>query len=97
MNYKIKEILPLQQGTSERGDWQSQEVIVEENANVQYPNQLLLRLRGDKTAQLTRLKVGDVVDVMYASTVRAYNTKDGRKVYNTEINCWSIRKVEQVF
>ena len=53
MNYKIKEILPLQQGTSERGNWQSQEVIVEENANVQYPNQLLLRLRGDKTAQLT--------------------------------------------
>ena len=56
MNYKIKEILPLQQGTSERGDWQSQEVIVEENANVQYPNQLLLRLRGDKTGQLTGLK-----------------------------------------
>ena len=97
MNYKIKEILPLQQGTSERGDWQSQEVIVEENANVQYPNQLLLRLRGDKTGQLTGLQAGDVVDVMYASTVRAYTTKDGRKVYNTEINCWSIRKVEQVF
>ena len=97
MNYKIKEILPLQQGTSERGDWQSQEVIVEENANVQYPNQLLLRLGGDKTAQLTGLKAGDVVDVMYASTVRSYTTKDGRKVYNTEINCWSIRKVEQEF
>ena len=97
MNYKIKEILPLQQGTSERGDWQSQEVIVEENANVQYPNQLLLRLRGDKTAQLTGLKAGDVVDVMYASSVRSYTTKDGRKVYNTEINCWSIKKVEQVF
>ena len=97
MNYKIKEILPLQQGTSERGNWQSQEVIVEENANVQYPNQLLLRFRGDKIQQLIGLKAGDVVEVMYASTVRAYNTKDGRKIYNTEINCWSVKKVEQVF
>ena len=56
MNYKIKEILPLQQGTSERGDWQSQEVIVEENMNVQYPNQLLLRFRGEKVSQLNGLK-----------------------------------------
>ena len=97
MQYKIKEILPIQSGTTERGTWQSQEVIVEENANVQYPNQLLLRFRGDKIQQLNGLKAGDVVEVMYASSVRAYTTKDGRKVYNTEINCWSVKKVEQVF
>ena len=36
--FKVIEILALQSGTSERGEWKSQEVILEEVQNVQYPD-----------------------------------------------------------
>ncbi len=48
--FKVIEILALQSGTSERGEWKSQEVILEEVQNVQYPDpsgkMTSLRLRG---------------------------------------------------
>ena len=46
--FKVIEILALQSGTSERGEWKSQEVILEEVQNVQYPDRYLIRFSGEK-------------------------------------------------
>ena len=45
--FKVIEILALQSGTSERGEWKSQEVILEEDQNVQYPDRYLIRFSGE--------------------------------------------------
>ena len=47
-NLKVKKIMPLQSGVSERGEWKSREVILEEiDERIQYPNQYLVRFTGD--------------------------------------------------
>ena len=39
-NLKVKKMMPLQAGVSERGEWKSREVILEEiDDRIQYPNQ----------------------------------------------------------
>ena len=48
-NLKVKKIMPLQTGVSERGEWKSREVILEENdGRIQYPNQYLVRFTADR-------------------------------------------------
>ena len=54
--FKVVEILALQSGTSERGEWRSQQVILEELQNVQFPDRYLVRFCGEKVAMLADLK-----------------------------------------
>ena len=88
--YKVIEVLEMQTGTSERGEWKSQEVIVEECAEVQYPDRWLLRLSGSGVDQLAQIKVGDVVKAQWASSVREWRTKDGKVMHSQEHRCWKI-------
>lgn len=89
--YKVLALLPMQSGTSERGEWKSQEVIVESTEQVQYPESFILRLSGDKVDQLKDIRVGDVVEAFWASNVRKYTRKDGQgDAYTQENRCWKI-------
>lgn len=86
-------ILALQQGVSERGNWQSQEVIIEALENVQYPDRVLLTLRGDKVKMLEGIKVGDTVTAQWASSVREWKTREGKVAYSQVNNCWKLENV----
>ena len=56
-NLKVKKILPLQTGVSERGEWKSREVILEENdERIQYPNQYLVRFTADRVNLVDSIK-----------------------------------------
>ena len=92
--FKVVEILALQSGTSERGEWKSQEVILEEMQNVQYPDRYLIRFSGEKVEMLTDIKQDDIVSASWTASVRSYNTKDGRKMWAQSLNGWKIEKVE---
>ena len=56
-NFKVTDMLPVQQGESERGPWRSQDIIVESTENVQYPDRLLLRFSGNAVDMLAEVKV----------------------------------------
>ena len=90
--FKVIEILALQSGTSERGEWKSQEVILEEMQNVQYPDRYLIRFSGEKVEMLTDIKQDDIVSASWTASVRSYNTKDGRKMWAQSLNGWKIEK-----
>ena len=90
--FKVIEILALQSGTSERGEWKSQEVILEEVQNVQYPDRYLVRFSGEKVAMLADLKKDDIVTASWTASVRSFNTRDGRKAYAQSLNGWKIEK-----
>lgn len=92
--YKVKALLPLQQGTSERGQWCSRDVIVESTEQVQYPDTFLLHFSGSAVDQLSGISEGDVVEAMWASSVRQFTRKDGNTAYVQEHRCWRINVVQ---
>ena len=92
--FKLVKLLPLQSGTSERGDWRSQDVVIESTEQVQYPDRFLLHLSGNAVDQLASLHEGDVVEALWASNVRTFNRKDGTTAYVQEHRCWKIQPAE---
>ena len=88
--FKVVEILALQSGTSERGEWRSQQVILEELQNVQFPDRYLVRFCGEKVAMLADLKKDDVVTASWTANVRSFNTHDGKTAYAQSLNGWKI-------
>lgn len=92
--FKVIELLAFQNGVSEHGEWKSQEVILEELQDVQYPDRYLIRFSGSKVEQLEGIKEGDIVTAKWTASVRSYNTKDGRKMWSQSLNGWQVSKVE---
>ena len=91
-NLKVKKILPLQTGVSERGEWKSREVILEENDDrIQYPNQYLVKFTGDRVNQVDSIKVGDIVSCQWSSKVREFQAKNGRSMAIQENNRWGVK------
>ena len=93
-NLKVKKILPLQTGVSERGEWKSREVVLEEiDERIQYPNQYVVRFTGDRVNQLDSIKEGDTVTCHWSSRVREFKTRDGRDVAVQENNGWGVKNL----
>ena len=92
--YKVLEIMPIESGTSQATgrEWKSREFVAEEIANVQYPNQVFLRLGGDNVKLIDGVNVGDTVELGFNSRVRSYQTREGRTMHSQENNCWKILK-----
>ena len=97
--FKLVKVFEPETGTGEHGAWHRQEIIVEEiDESVQYPNQLLLRLSGEK-AKNFNLQEGDEVEFKYSSRVRTFKSKKGtpdeREAGMQENSCWKIEKAKQ--
>ena len=91
-NLKVKRIMPLQTGVTERGEWKSREVVLEEiDERIQYPNQYVVRFTGDRVNQLDSIKEGDTVTCHWSSRVREFKTRDGRDVAVQENNGWGVK------
>ena len=92
--YKVTEIMSVETGTSQATgrEWKSREFVAEEIAEVQYPNQVLLRLSGDNVKLIDGVNVGDTVDLGFNSRVRSYQTREGKTMHSQENNCWKISK-----
>lgn len=91
--YKVITILPMQSGTSERGNWRSQELIIESTEQVQYPERFLLHLSGTAVDQMNGIKEGDIVEALWAGNVRSFTRKDGTVAYMQENRCWKLTNV----
>lgn len=80
-------ILQLVKGTSARGEWKRQEVVFEQKG--EYSRKVCVNFWGDRTADVERLKVGDVASVSANVESREYN---GR--WFTEVRAWRIAPVK---
>ena len=92
--YKVIEIMPVESGTSQTTgrEWKSREFVAEEIVDVQYPNQVLLRVSGEKVKLIDGVNVGDTVELGFNSRVRSFQTKDGKTMKSQENNCWRVVK-----
>ena len=90
--YKVTEIMPVESGTSQATgrEWKSREFVAEEIEDVQYPNQVLLRLGGENVKLIDGVNVGDTVELGFNSRVRSFQTKDGKTMKSQENNCWKV-------
>lgn len=81
---KVVNILPLQKGQSQRGEWRKQEFILETTG--QYPKNVCITLWGDKIDEVN-LSEGDAINAHIDIESREYN---GR--WYTDVKAWKIDK-----
>ncbi|MEE9371751.1 MAG: DUF3127 domain-containing protein [Saprospiraceae bacterium] len=84
---KIIKLLPLQTGTSARGEWRKQEFIIETLG--QYPKQVCLYMWGD-TIDNAKLQVGNEVTASVEIESREYNEK-----WYTNVKAWRLEPTFQ--
>lgn len=83
---RIKEILPEVTGTSERGTWTRQTVVVESFDN---PNNILaIDALNDRVKLLQPIQPGYAVKVSFG-----VSSRKGENGYFTSVNLWDIQKL----
>jgi hypothetical protein len=85
---KIEQLLSLQTGTSNRGEWKKQEFILE--TDEQYPKKICFTLFNDKIGLLEGFNTGMEVEVSFNVESREYN---GRWFHN--VNAWKIDRANE--
>lgn len=82
-NFRIKQILPVREGTSQQTGmpWKSQDVVLEDAAPTMYPDVIVARLNGEAVGRFSA-REGDVVSVQLSFFAHEH---DGRWFNNIVI------------
>lgn len=83
----VYRVLPIQSGTSARGQWQKQEVVFE--LPDEFSRKVCVTFFGDRVSDAASLQVGEKVNVSVNIESREYN---GR--WYTDVRAWRIQKVQ---
>ena len=75
--------LPVQSGTSQKGDWKFQDVIIETVET--YPKKIAINFYGDKINEIEKLNINDDVTVTANVESREYNGK-----WYTKVSAWKV-------
>lgn len=86
---RIIAVLPLREGTSSKGAWQSQEYVVE--THEQYPKKLVFNVFGADKINQFAIKQGEELKVSFDIDTHEYN---GRWFNN--IRAWAVQRVSNV-
>lgn len=81
----VYRLMPVQRGTSARGEWTKQEVVFEVPS--EFSRKICVTFFGDRAADAATLREGDVVQVSVNVESREYN---GR--WYTDVRAWRIAK-----
>ena len=97
----IKELLPLQSGTSERGDWQNQRFIFEYNeqddSGMIRVRTVMLQAYGKEHIEKVGLLKGDRVTASFHTGVRNYNNNFYHEIYTDSIvNLSKVEREEKI-
>lgn len=80
---KLVMLLPLQSGTSAKGEWKKQDAILE--TAEQYPKKVCISFWGDKADELKIVKEGALIKVHINIESREYNGK-----WYTDVRAWKV-------
>ncbi len=83
----VYRVLPVQSGTSARGQWQKQEVVFE--LPDEFSRKVCVTFFGDRVQDAASLQVGEKVNVSVNIESREYN---GR--WYTDVRAWRIQKAQ---
>ncbi len=80
---KLVMLLPLQSGTSAKGEWKKQDAILE--TAEQYPKKVCISFWGDKADELKIVKEGSMLKVHVNIESREFNGK-----WYTDVRAWKL-------
>ena len=80
---KLIMLLPLQSGTSAKGEWKKQDAILETIET--YPKKVCISFWGEKADELKIVKEGAIIKVHFNIESREYNGK-----WYTDVRAWKI-------
>ena len=80
---KLIMLLPLQSGTSAKGEWKKQDAILETIET--YPKKVCISFWGDKADELQIVKEGAIIKVHFNIESREYNGK-----WYTDVRAWKV-------
>lgn len=83
---KLLEVLPIQSGKSQNGEWKKQDIIIE--TQEQYPKKVCVSIWGDKI-NTDQLQVGAMLDISINIESREYNNR-----WYTDVKAWKIEVEE---
>lgn len=87
---KLDKRLPIQKGTSARGEWSKQDFVVETQDT--YPKKICMNVWGDdKILELNSCKDGEQIKVSFNIESREYNQR-----WYTDIRAWKIEKLSNI-
>ena len=75
--------LPVSSGTSAKGQWQSQEIIIETLET--YPKKIAIEFFGDKVSEIDKLNINDQLTVSVNIESREFNGK-----WYTKVKAWKV-------
>jgi hypothetical protein len=79
---KLVELLPLQTGTSSKGEWRKQNIVVE--TEEQYPKKICISVWGDKIDS-NQLQPGNKLKIDFDIESREFNQR-----WYTDVKSWKI-------
>lgn len=81
--------LPVQTGSSARGEWKKQEFVIETQDN--YPKKVCLNVWGDdKVAELASINEGEILKIYFNAESREFSQR-----WYTDLRAWKIEKADQ--
>jgi hypothetical protein len=86
---KLVQVLPLQSGTSARGEWKKQSIIIE--TEEQYPRKICILLWNERIASIVNIGPGELITASINIESREF---EGR--WYTDIVAWRIQRATQV-
>ena len=84
---KVIVALPERSGTSSRGEWKSQEFVIETHES--YPKKMVFNVFGAERLQRFNVKVGQEVNVSFDIDAHEYNNR-----WFNSINAFDVRLVD---
>lgn len=83
---RITQVLPLERGTGQRGEWLSAKVVIEYESG-RYNSTLCLECRNNRAEEFSKLRAGQKGIFYYDVTSREYN---GKWYHNVNCFDWKI-------
>lgn len=86
---RIIAVLPPREGTSSKGQWKSQEYVIE--THEQYPKKMVFNIFGAEKIDQFAIKVGEELNVSFDIDAHEYNDR-----WFNNIRAWSVQRVGNV-
>jgi hypothetical protein len=86
---KLVQVLPLQSGTSTKGEWKRQSIIIE--TEEQYPRKVCIVLWTEQIANIANIAPGELITASINIESREF---EGR--WYTDVRAWRIQRATQV-
>lgn len=82
---KIKEVTPIETGTSERGNWQRRQLVI--STLEQNPTDIAFTAMGKHMDEIANTMIGDIVKVRFGVSSRKAENK-----WYSDIILWGVEK-----